>query len=112
MNDQDPNPITPLDPAQTETQEQQTAREEYVRRVLVAGDIFADVLAGGPQDMTISTRAGLAALHGNFFGKLLSAFLNDFQKDHGADAAAGDMERAQILEKIINDARVLNQPNE
>lgn len=103
------DPITPLDPQQTAVEEAQTAREGYVHRVLVAGDIFLNVLRGGPEDVTISTSAGLAAEHGNRIGRILSALLNDFQKDHGAKAAAGDAERAQAAQQIIDQAKVINQ---
>lgn len=87
------NPITPLTPTQTEMQEAKAAHEGYLHRVLVGLDQFLNVVGDGKADMTISTRAGLAAQHGSVIGKTLSDFLNLFQKDHGAKAAAGDAER-------------------
>lgn len=104
------NPITPLTPAQTQAQEQAAAKEGYVMRVLREGDIFLNVLRGGPEDVTMSTSAAVAAQHGNEFGKILSAFLDKFEKDHGALAAASDTEHAQIAENLIDQAEILNQP--
>lgn len=102
------DPVTPLDPQQTAQEEKQTAAEDYPRRVLVAGDIFLNVLRGGPQDVTISTSAALAARKGNEFGKILSEFLDVFQRDHGADAAAGDMERAEQAQQQIDNSNLLD----
>ena len=105
------DPITPLTPQQTAKEESQAAKEGFVKRDLVAGDIFIDELAGGPMDETISTRSGIAASKGSKLGIVMSKFLNIFQKDHGADAAAGDLERAQTEEKIIADSHITGEKN-
>ena len=92
------DPITPLDPAQTEAQEQETDGEHYVRRVLVAFDIFCNVtFFYGFEDETISTHSARAALDGKLWGIILSRFLCFFQGDHGACAMAGDLERARRI---------------
>lgn len=94
------NPITPLDPKQIEKQEAQAAKEGYIDRDLIAIDMLGNVLTGGKPDETISSRSARAAEAGNKFGIVMSKFLNLFQKDHGAKAQAGDVERAAAVEKI------------
>lgn len=78
-------------------QEQQAAKEGYIHRVLVASDQFANVVLRGRPDETISARSYRAALQGKFWGKVLSKGLNLIQKNHGADAAAGDLERSESI---------------
>ena len=94
------NPVVPLTPQQVQAQEAQAAHEAYIRRTLVALDQFANVLADGVPDMTISARAAIAAEHGSTWGIGLSRLLNLFQPDHGADAVAGDAQRAETVEVI------------
>ncbi len=99
------NPITPLTPAQVGVEEQQAAKEGFVERSLVAIDECTDTLLGGPPDETISTRAAIDSEDGRGLskavGKIISEGLDLFQKDHGAKAAAGDLERAQAEQKIV-----------
>lgn len=98
-------PITPLTPAQTAVEEAQAAGENFITRDLVAVDILADELTGSPMGETISTRLAIDSVQGHGIsrevGKIGSAILNVFQHDHGADAVAGDLERAQAEEKIV-----------
>lgn len=94
------NPITPLDPTQTQHEEEQAAKEGYVHRALVGLDQFVNVLTGGEPDETISSRAARASVKGKIWGKAMSGFLNLFQKDHGAKAQAGDTERAKHVSDI------------
>ncbi len=89
--------ITPLTPAQAVTQEQQAAKERYLQREAIAIDVEANVLFGGSPDETISSRCARDALKGYRIGRWISKFLDLFQKNHGADAQAGDMERAQAV---------------
>jgi hypothetical protein len=89
------DPITPLSPAQTATQEVQASKEGYVLRLLIAADMFANVMLGGHEDETISTDTGLMATKHQFVGVVVSRALDLFQSDHGAKAGAGDLERAQ-----------------
>jgi hypothetical protein len=91
------DPIIPLTPAQTQEQELQAIHEGYLRRLISAADVFANVAGGGQPDMTISSRAALAAKHGSKIGIALSKFLGDIQPDHGAKADAGDLARAQAV---------------
>ena len=78
-------------------QEDLTAQEGYFHRVLVAFDQFVNALFRGRPDETISARAYRAALEGKLWGRILNAGLDLIQKDHGAKAAAGDLERATSI---------------
>lgn len=89
------NPISPLTPSQTATQEASTAKEGYLHRVAVSVDQTANVVTGGKPDETISSRAAIADEQGKWWGRAMSRFLDLFQSDHGAKAQAGDTERAQ-----------------
>lgn len=97
------DPVTPLNGEQTETAEQNTAREGYVRRDLVGLDQFANVVTGGLPDETISSRMARWSTEGKgltrFAGRAMSRFLDWFQRDHGAHAEAGDYERASAVEQ-------------
>lgn len=98
-------PITPLTPAETATEEAQAASENFAVRDLVAVDVFASELTGGPADETISTRLAIDSVEGHGIskemGKVGSAILDKFQSDHGADSAAGDLQRAQDEQSIV-----------
>jgi hypothetical protein len=90
--------ITPLERKTAELQEAATKKEGWARRMIVAFDIFCNVVVfRGLPDETISSHAARAALAGKLWGKLLSRFLNLFQKDHGADAMVGDIARAEAV---------------
>jgi hypothetical protein len=78
-------------------QEAQTASEGYLQRVLVAFDQFVNVVFKGRPDETISARAYRAALEGKVWGTVLNWCLNVIQYDHGAMAAAGDLERSLAI---------------
>jgi hypothetical protein len=87
-------------------QEAQAAKEGYVHRCLVAIDICANViLFRGRQGETISAHAYRAALLNKLWGRILNGALCIIQKDHGAKACAGDLERATSIaateEKIL-----------
>lgn len=88
------DPITPLTPEQEAEYQQRALHENFLRRIISAADVFVNVATDGNPDMTISTRAALAAQHGSEVGIVLSKFLNAFQSDHGAKAEAGDLARA------------------
>jgi len=94
------NPISRLSPAEEQQEEREAACEGYLHRVLVAGDIFTNVLLGGCPDETISSRCARRALAGKWWGIGMSWFLNLFEADHGAKAMAGDEERAKRVEKL------------
>lgn len=96
MSDQN-SPITPLTSTQLVQDEAHAGKEAYPVRILVAFDILVNVIFMGNPDETISSRAARAATQGKTWGKLLSRFLNLFQKDHGARAEASDVERAQAV---------------
>lgn len=98
------DPVQPLTPEQQASAQAFTAHEGWTRRALVALDIFVNVLTGGHEDETISSRmarwdkepAGVK----HDVGKLISEGLDLLQKNHGAGAEAGDLERAEEVVKI------------
>ena len=102
-------PITPLTVAQTATQEAQAGNEGYILRVLIAADMAANVALGGHEDETISTDTALMARKHEFLGVVVSRMLDLFQPDHGAKAAAGDLERAQAEADRVETSGVVNQ---
>lgn len=89
-----------LSSQQIEQQEQQTAKEGYVHRVLVALDQFANVLFGGDPDETISSRSARAAQRGDWLGKFMCWWLDNLQSNHGEKAECGDLERAKVVAQI------------
>lgn len=99
--------ITPLTPSQLVTNEQQAKQEGYVKRVLIGFDQFANVVLNGHPDETISSRSARAATQGKLWGKTMSKFLDLFQKDHGATAEAGDLERAETVEYLEDSSGTL-----
>lgn len=106
------NPITPLTPAQTAAEEQQTSKEHYLRRCLVGFDQFVNVLTDGDPDETISSRAARAAEQGKPWGVALSKLLNEFEPDHGAKAQAGDLERAEAVEHLEESSGAIKPASE
>lgn len=87
-------------------QEVQAANEGYLHRCLVAIDVCANVIVfKGRQGETISAHAYRAALQGKLWGRILNGALDLIQPNHGAKAAAGDLERATSIaateEKIL-----------
>ena len=94
------DPITPLTPAQQAIQEAQASKEGFVKRNLIAIDDLGNTLTGGHNDETISARTARDAEQGRWLGKVISRGLNLFQKNHGAKAIAGDLERAQTIVQV------------
>ena len=82
-------------------------KDSYVVRVLIALDMAANVALGGAEDETISADAALMAKKHEFLGAMVSRMLNFFQANHGARAAAGDLERAEAVEKTLLDSGVV-----
>ncbi len=89
-----------LSQRQIEQQEQETCKEGYVHRVLVALDQFGNVVLGGDPDETISARSARAVERGNWLGKFMCWWLDKLQRNHGEKAECGDLERAEIVEQI------------
>lgn len=101
--------VTPLAPATEQLQEQMTASEGYVRRLLVETDVELNVATDGRPDETISTRLAEDDLQGKskvsrIVGRIGSRILDVFEPDHGAKAAAGDKERAEAELQAIDKA--------
>lgn len=94
------DPVTPLTKVQEQAQEASAAHEGYLHRVIEEIDVTANVVTGGNQDETISSRAARADMQGKKWGRWLSAALNLFQRNHGAKAEAGDLERAAHVEYL------------
>lgn len=107
-----------MDIQQVEKFEQQAAQEKYFHRVAVAFDIFLNVLSGGREDETISSRVRrISDAHPSWkctpniaLAKIINASLNVFWPDHGQHAQAGDLERAQSTEAVEDKA--LDLPKE
>lgn len=76
----------------------------WVHRSLVALDQFANVLTGGKNDETISARSQRAANCGNRFGKFMVWWLDKLQPGHGKLAEAGDLRRAEDIERTEKEA--------
>jgi hypothetical protein len=82
--------------------EAQSAKEGWIHRILVAFDIFCNVaLWRGQEDETISTHSYRAFLEGKLWGKIMNHWLSWFQPNHGAKAASGDLQRAQVRVAIL-----------
>lgn len=92
--------------------EENTRKEDYIHRVLVALDIFVNVLTGGNEDETISSRVrrisdahrGWSWNPGVWIAKTLNSALNLIQRNHGKHAEAGDLQRAEKVERIEDKA--------
>jgi hypothetical protein len=89
--------IVPLTPEQIAAQEAQAGKNGYIKRNLIALDMEASVVMDGNPDETISSRLARDAEKGMEIGILGSKILDVFEKDHGAKAQAGDVERAVIV---------------
>lgn len=103
------NGITPLTPEQTAEQEKEVAKVSYFHRLGVEVDILGNVVTGGLNDETISSRSARAAERGSKFGIVITKFLNLFQSNHGAKAQAGDVERATIVITAENESGGINK---
>jgi hypothetical protein len=104
------DPIIPLTTAQTALQEAQASKEGYLLNVLIGLDMFANTALGGKPDETISSNTALLDRKHKFVGKVVSAALDLFQPDHGAKAAAGDLERAQAEVSLVQASGIIDVP--
>lgn len=76
--------------------EQRAAVEGWPHRILVAFDVFLNVVVlFGFQSETISSHCYRASLEGKLWGKLMTKWLDGFQPNHGPLAASGDLQRSQ-----------------
>ena len=67
--------------------------------ILVAFDKFSNVVLGGDQDQTISSRAAIANQDGKKWGCILCKFLNWLQPNHCPGAVQSDLADAEKVEK-------------
>jgi hypothetical protein len=96
---------TPLTPPQVEAAEQRAVGETYPHKVLVALDQDVNVDTGGLPDETISSRVRrISDAHpcwcwnpGVWLAKAMNAGLNLIEKNHGAKAQSGDLQRAETV---------------
>jgi hypothetical protein len=73
----------------------------FARYVALSFDMFFNVLTAGMLDVTISSRAGIAAAQGKTWGKILSKFLDIFEKNHCQLAIQSDIDHAQqVIQKL------------
>src|SRR5208282_6123998 len=78
-------------PGDVPAAEVRAGAEGYPHRVLVALDIFMNVVfLFGEQDETMSTHAWRASVVGKTWGKAMNHWLGWFQPNHGPLAASGD----------------------
>jgi hypothetical protein len=89
--------ITQLTPGEFAAEKASAAKENFVERDLVAVDIAVNTLTGGEPDETISSRLARDAEEHRAIGEVGSKLLDAIQPDHGADAQAGDTERAEAV---------------
>jgi hypothetical protein len=102
------SPITPITAQQEQKDFVEVRREHYLRRCLIAFDIFCNVVFFfGDEDETISSHSARAATQGKRWGIVLSWFLDLFQRDHGAHAVAGDEARALDIEQVEETSGVI-----
>jgi hypothetical protein len=92
--------IVPLTPAQVIQQEELSAKEGFIKRDLIALDMFANVLTGGNEDETISSRLARGAEQHHVVGEVGTKILNLFESNHCVKAQAGDVYRATTVEKL------------
>jgi hypothetical protein len=103
-----PSPITPINVNQEQQDFHDVEREHYLRRCLIAFDIFCNVVFFfGDEDETISAHSARAATQGKRWGIVLSWFLDLFQRDHGAHAVADDEARALDIEHVEETSGVI-----
>lgn len=97
----------PFTAADVQKAQLQASKEGRIHRLLVAFDIFLNILIfNGQQDETMSAHAYRASQEGKLWGKLMNHWLDWFQADHGAQAASGDLERAE--ERISVEKKTLD----
>jgi hypothetical protein len=99
--------ITPLTPEQEEQNEKQATHEGYLHRVIEEADVTVNVATGGYQDETISSRLARDAAEHKVAGEVGSKILDVFQKNHGAQAVAGDLGRAKVIESLEDNSGIL-----
>ena len=99
--------ITSLTAQQEAQQEAEAHTEGYFLRVLIGFDQFVNTVFGGHPDETLSSRSARAAVEGKRWGIILSKALDVFQANHGADAVAGDLERAENVVYLEENGGVL-----
>lgn len=87
---------TPFTAADVEAAKARAALNGRLHRWLVGFDIFLNItFFNGQMDETMSAHCWRAAQKGKLWGKLMNAWLDCFQTNHGPLAASGDLQRAE-----------------
>ena len=93
--------LTPLSPSKLARTDAEAATTGYLGRLARAFDVFMNVLLGGLQDETISSRMGRWSTEDagfrKWFGTLIVRGLNLVDPNHSAVAEESDKERAEIV---------------
>ena len=74
----------------------------HVAATLLGIDLYGNVLTAGNFDETISTRLGIAARHGLWWGMIGDHFLGDLQANHCQLARVHDRGRAEDEETYLD----------
>ena len=96
-----PPPVVPLTPSQVAAVNAAVEKYPYWRRCLIAFDQMCNVIFfGGVPGETISANAGRNAVRDCWWAVWLCDALDYLEKDHGALAIEGDLERAETIVAI------------
>lgn len=102
------SPVQPLSPDRLVRDEAEALRHNWFVRRMIALDVLLNVwIFNGRLDETVSAHAGRAAENGKWYGVWACRFLNLFDSDHGAHAIAGDLARAEAIEKTEDESGLL-----
>ena len=69
----------------------------FTRYIALGFDMFWNVTTGGQIDVTISSRAGMAAANGVKWGKIMSWCLSKLEPNHCNIAIKNDIDRAKAV---------------
>lgn len=94
-------PVTPLTPSQVAAVNAAVRLYPWWRRAFISFDQMCNVwFFHGYCDETVSAHAGRAAVRDAWWAVDICDLLDRIEKDHGALAIEGDLERAEMIEQI------------
>jgi len=79
--------------------------KNYILQVLIAFDRMVNVMLGGRQNETISSRSALARKEGRVWGCLLCKFLDKLESDHCNKALITDELDSEQEDKALDDVK-------